>query len=100
MSVCPPHLQAIALRYSRSGASGANPYLASVSVALTEAFKLLICSAVELRACMHEVDCTAEPLGKVVGRRAKELIEAALPMLLPAGMFVMQQVSKILTWCR
>lgn len=64
-----------------------------MAVAVTEAFKLLICCGVELRACMEEAERDEEPLTKLARQRAKELVESALPMLLPAGMFVMQQVT-------
>ena len=85
---------AVALRLSRTRDphSTSKPYLASVSVAVTELIKLIMCCAVELRHCHLAAAEIGEPLSKAAGRRAKELARSSLPMLLPAGMFVMQQV--------
>eukprot|EP00887_Chlorella_sp_A99_P000565 scaffold17.g565.t1 len=89
---------AVALRQSRlrGGPGQRAPYLASVSVAVTEAIKLAICVSVELRKCQAAAAAAGEPFAKHASRVAGELVAASLPMLLPAGMFVMQQVLLII----
>lgn len=72
------------------------PYLASVSVLLTETAKLLICLGVQLRNCRQAALEEGED-ASVVREFRKQMhliLSQALPMLLPAGMFVMQQVRR------
>lgn len=81
------------LRFSRT--SSAHPYLASVAVIWTELFKLLICIAAQALVCRR----TAREKGLVylqeITASARDIISTSLPMLVPAGLFVMQQVSII-----
>ncbi|KAI3431683.1 hypothetical protein D9Q98_004729 [Chlorella vulgaris] len=97
----------IMLRYSRARAGQA--YLASVSVILTEVIKLAICLVMQLRVIQADVAAgnsstpggPAAPAGPhaalaaEVRRQAADILAQSLPMLLPAAMFVMQQVLLI-----
>ena len=62
------------------------------SVLVTEVVKLAICSAVQLRAAAATARSVGEPFLKEARLQARGIASKALPMLLPAGMFVMQQV--------
>ena len=59
---------------------------------MTEAVKLAICGVVQLRAAAATARSVGEPFSKEARRKARDIASKALPMLLPAGMFVMQQV--------
>jgi UDP-sugar transporter A1/2/3 len=122
----------IMLRYSRARAG--TPYLASVSVILTEVIKLLICLVMQFKVVAGEVAAgtAGKPspppggssssmgsahssggsatslfggagqagsqgaLAREVRRQARDIATKSLPMLLPAGMFVMQQVLLVI----
>lgn len=84
-----------------------HPTLPSPSaVILTEAIKLAICLAMQYRVVVSEVAAAGggKPgaaaaargaLGRELRRQARDIAAKALPMLLPAGMFVMQQVRRV-----
>ncbi|KAL4440038.1 hypothetical protein ABPG75_003039 [Micractinium tetrahymenae] len=99
----------IMLRYSRARAG--QPYLASVSVIFTEAIKLVICVFMQYRVVAAEVASAlprtsggsgagaaarGAPLSRELRRQARDIAAKSVPMLLPAAMFVMQQVLLII----
>lgn len=68
------------------------PYLGSVSVLFTETAKLAICVCVQLWKARTAALADGTPLAWECRRQMRQIISQALPMLLPAAMFVMQQV--------
>ena len=88
----------IVLRYSRIQTGPA--YLPSVSVFLAEMMKLTICIVIQLVKGPEAVSQKTGTLGQEDARQKKGNIGAffwdALPMALPASMFVLQQV--LLIW--
>jgi hypothetical protein len=81
----------LALRFSRI--KPGTPYLASVSVLLTEMLKLVICVSVQLWKCRAAALEDNASVFKECRKQMYFILSQALPMLLPAGMFVMQQVG-------
>lgn len=69
------------------------PYLASVSVLFTEAAKLVICLAVQMRNSWRLAREGDAPAARELRKQMENILLQAAPMLLPAGMFVMQQVG-------
>ncbi|GAB4823747.1 hypothetical protein N2152v2_010793 [Parachlorella kessleri] len=84
----------LALRYSR--VKPGTPYLGSVSVLLTELLKLAICLAVQLRSCRAGAVEDGVSVVKACRKQLQTILAQSLPMLLPAAMFVMQQVLLII----
>ena len=76
------------------------PYLGSVSVLLTELLKLAICLAVQLRSCRAGAIADGVSVVKACRKQLQTILEQSLPMLLPAAMFVMQQVCSAKWGCR
>lgn len=83
----------IALRFSRVKAG--TPYLASVSVLITEVSKLVICLAVQLWNCRSAAADDHISVTKELKKQLQSIVKQSAPMGLPAAMFVMQQVLLI-----
>ena len=102
-------MMSVVLRYSRVSSSSTSSYLPSVSVAIAEVFKFVIC-VVYLVLCPSSYDSPEEnspdlPLLvsaharqslRTKHQRSRSIFRDSVPMALPAGMFVMQQV--LLIW--
>lgn len=84
----------ITLRFSRVKVG--TPYLASVSVFFTEAIKLALCCIIEYRKRKEDALENKEPIGRAMRQHIHEIVNKSLPMALPAGMFVGQQVLLII----
>lgn len=78
------------LRFSRTGPG--QQYLASVAVIWTELIKLVICIVAELLVCQRTAREKSLTYFKEVQNDLHDIISTSLPMVVPAGLFVMQQV--------
>ena len=74
-------------------------YLASVAVIWTEVIKLGICVAAQSVEVWKTAGDRGLSLGREARHQAQEILGQSYPMLLPAGLFVMQQVLPCLR-CR
>ncbi|KAK9809147.1 hypothetical protein WJX72_010196 [[Myrmecia] bisecta] len=83
----------LTLRYSR--VQEGPRYLASVAVIYTELVKLLICIGAQLLACQKAARLRGQSFGTEMKGQAREILGKSYPMLVPAGLFVMQQVLVI-----
>ena len=68
------------------------PYLASVAVIYTEVIKLGICVAAQAGVCWRTSGERGLSMREEFLHQAKEILGRSYPMLVPAGLFVMQQV--------
>ena len=84
---------ALTLRYSRAKAE--TPYLPSVAVIWTEALKLIICIAAQLATCTTEASSKGEPIQNEMRRQYRDILHKSTPLLVPAALFVLQQVLVI-----
>lgn len=84
---------ALTLRYSRAKAE--TPYLPSVAVIWTEALKLIICIAAQVAACATEAGSKGESLQNEMRRQYRDILHKSTPLLVPAALFVLQQVLVI-----
>ena len=78
------------LRYSRTGIGP--PYLASVAVIWTEFIKLVICIAAQCLVCKRTAREKGITYLREVQHDLREIISTSFPMIVPAALFVMQQV--------
>lgn len=81
------------LRFSRTGSG--QPYLASVAVIWTELIKLLICIVAELWVCQRTAREKSVTYLQEVQNDLHDIISTSVPMVVPAGLFVMQQVCDL-----
>ena len=78
------------LRYSRTGIGP--PYLASVAVIWTEFIKLVICVAAQCLVCKRTAREKGITYLREVQHDLRDIISTSFPMIVPAALFVMQQV--------
>ena len=78
------------LRYSRTGIGP--PYLASVAVIWTEFIKLVICIAAQCLVCKRTAREKGITYLREVQHDLRDIISTSFPMIVPAALFVMQQV--------
>ena len=78
------------LRYSRTGIGP--PYLASVAVIWTEFIKLFICIVAQCLVCKRTSREKGITYFREVQHDLREIISTSFPMIVPAALFVMQQV--------
>lgn len=81
------------LRYSRTGIGP--PYLASVAVIWTEFIKLVICIAAQCLVCKRTAREKGITYLREVQHDLRDIISTSFPMIVPAALFVMQQVLVI-----
>ncbi len=84
---------ALTLRYSRAKAE--TPYLPSVAVIWTEALKLAICIGAQVFVCSSEARTKGESMRNEVRRQYRDITHKSVPLLVPAALFVLQQVLVI-----
>lgn len=84
---------ALTLRYSRAKAD--TPYLPSVAVIWTEALKLVICIAAQVAVCANEAGAKGEPVQNEMRRQYRDILHKSTPLVVPAALFVLQQVLVI-----
>jgi uncharacterized membrane protein YciS (DUF1049 family) len=80
----------LTLRVSRT--QEGPPYLASVAVIYTELIKLLLCVAAQLVSCKRAAADNQHSFMTEFMAQSEDVLSKSLPMLVPAGLFVMQQV--------
>ena len=68
------------------------PYLASVAVIYTELVKLVICVAAQGGVCWRTAGDRGMTFREEMVHQAREILGRSFPMLVPAALFVMQQV--------
>jgi len=78
------------LRYSRTGIGP--PYLASVAVIWTEFIKLVICIAAQCLVCRRTAREKGVTYLREIQHDLRDIISTSFPMIVPAALFVMQQV--------
>ena len=78
------------LRYSRTGIGP--PYLASVAVIWTELIKLVICVVAQCLVCKRTAKEKNISYLREVQHDLRDIISTSFPMIVPAALFVMQQV--------
>ena len=71
-------------------------YLASVAVIWTEVIKLVVCVGAQGRECYKTAAERGHTVSQSARHQASEILGQSYPMLLPAGLFVMQQASPAL----
>ncbi|KAL0037192.1 hypothetical protein WJX79_005016 [Trebouxia sp. C0005] len=81
------------LRYSRTGIGP--PYLASVAVIWTEFIKLVICIAAQCLVCKKTAREKGITYLREIQHDLRDIISTSFPMVVPAALFVMQQVLVI-----
>lgn len=69
------------------------PYLASVAVIYTELVKLVICMGAQAGVCWQTAGDRGLTVREEMVHQAQEILGKSYPMLVPAALFVMQQVS-------
>ncbi|CAK0773250.1 hypothetical protein CVIRNUC_004045 [Coccomyxa viridis] len=83
----------LTLRFSRTRAG--TQYLASVAVIWTELIKLLVCVGAQAAECTRTAAQRGLGFREEAMHQAYEILGRSWPMLIPAGLFVMQQVLVI-----
>ena len=87
------NLHRLALRVNVPGRTREGPqYLASVAVIWTEVIKLAICVGAQSIEVWKTSGDRGLSLSREARHQAQEILGQSTPMLLPAGLFVMQQV--------
>ena len=81
------------LRFSRTTAEV--PYLASVAVIWTELIKLVICIVAECLVCRRTAREKGVTYLREVQNDLQDIIATSVPMVVPAALFVMQQVGSV-----
>ena len=84
------------LRFSRTTAEV--PYLASVAVIWTELIKLVICIVAECLVCRRTAREKGVTYLREVQNDLRDIIATSVPMVVPAALFVMQQVRSALLY--
>ena len=69
------------------------PYLPSVAVIYTELIKLVICIGAQGGVCMRTSGERGLTLREEMSHQSREILGRSFPMLVPAALFVMQQVN-------
>ncbi|BDA44176.1 UDP-N-acetylglucosamine transporter [Coccomyxa sp. Obi] len=83
----------LTLRFSRTREG--TQYLASVAVVWTELIKLLVCMVAQMVECARSAGQRGLPFRDEMVHQAEEILGRSWPMLVPAALFVMQQVLVI-----
>ena len=73
-------------------------YLVSSTVLCNEAAKLLCCLVVHAWSCRGSAAAAGLPAAAALGAELRQIYMGALPMLLPATLFVVQQVRQPGPW--
>lgn len=71
-------------------------YLPSVAVIYTELIKLAICIGAQGGVCLRTSGERGLTLREEISHQSREILGKSFPMLIPAGLFVMQQVPRLL----
>ena len=75
-------------------------YLASVAVIWTELIKLLVCVGAQAAECTRTAAQRGLCFREEAMHQAYEILGRSWPMLIPAGLFVMQQARPVSFWAR